>query len=497
MVTDEQLKAEFPTFEGNLDHLRKLLEGVDAWNTWRSEAKDERPHLVRLDLSAREELALGSLWLKVGGRWNADLHGARLENANLENADLSDARLEKANLSGARLEKADLSGARLEKANLSGAHLENANLADARLENADLSGARLENANLSGAHLENANLLGARLESAILADARLENADLSGARLENANLSGAHLELANLSGARLKTANLSGAWVKGSIWHQADLSGADLRLRRPKWLQLKDRREEASLLLDDTRILNARFAPGSQDPWSVVRSAYSGPALLFNLLFLLLFLVPHISRAGYWKGVNAAQEASSAVQVAADNRRQQSEARLQQLASSPGALAEAIALWNREGLDIDRGRQVIEEETLRLRDQALASIAVRTLTPVNELGLCLEARKNCGSPQPIWRPLVGLHQPGEHLILRLLAVALILYNISRGILTYYVSGLRDAETRGGYSPRLAEYFWVYRLHAYFLQYVPIAGLTAAVFQIAEWLLTTDVVLPVS
>ena len=145
------------------EQLRILRQGVDAWNTWRSQAKN-----IGVALS------------------EADLSGADLSGANLSEADLSGADLSGANLSGANLSGADLSGA-----NLSGADLSGANLSGADLSGANLSGANLSGANLSGANLSEANLSGADLSGADLSGANLSGADLSGANLSGANLSGA------------------------------------------------------------------------------------------------------------------------------------------------------------------------------------------------------------------------------------------------------------------------------------------------------------------
>ncbi len=76
-----------------------------------------------------------------------------------------------------------------------------------------------------------------------------------------------------------------------------------------------------------------------------------------------------------------------------------------------------------------------------------------------------------------------------------MAIPLILYNLARGFMTYYVSGLRDTEARGGWSPKWTEFRWPYWIHVYFMKWVPFAAIVAGSFQIAEWLMTTHVVLP--
>jgi uncharacterized protein YjbI with pentapeptide repeats len=100
----------------NSEHLKRLMEGVEAWNAWRSEEKG-RP----------------------------DLSGAHLSYAQLSGADLSGTDLRHANLSGA-----DLSRANLRKANLCRANLSHANLLLANLRGANISEANVKGANMFG-----------------------------------------------------------------------------------------------------------------------------------------------------------------------------------------------------------------------------------------------------------------------------------------------------------------------------------------------------------
>ncbi len=81
----------------NDERVKKLKDGVEAWNEWRR-ANDEKPNLSGANL--------------VG----ANLSGANLSNANLIDADLIVANLSRANLSGAKLLRADLSRADLSEA---------------------------------------------------------------------------------------------------------------------------------------------------------------------------------------------------------------------------------------------------------------------------------------------------------------------------------------------------------------------------------------------
>ncbi len=117
----------------NMEHLDRLKQGVDIWNTWRQHHPSVSP-----DLS------------------EADLSGAKLSGIDLS----------RTNLRGTTLSEADLSGA---------------NFVLALLDNADLKGANLGNANLTETFLNQADL-----SEAILSFAILNLTDLKGTNLKNA-----------------------------------------------------------------------------------------------------------------------------------------------------------------------------------------------------------------------------------------------------------------------------------------------------------------------
>lgn len=104
----------------NREHLKKLKEGIEAWNKWRR----ENPGIVP-DLSG------------------ADLRGTALTGINLSETDLEKASLIRAHLVGADLIRADFAGSDLSEANLREANLSRTDLIDSKLSRADLSGAML------------------------------------------------------------------------------------------------------------------------------------------------------------------------------------------------------------------------------------------------------------------------------------------------------------------------------------------------------------------
>jgi uncharacterized protein YjbI with pentapeptide repeats len=97
------------------EHLARLEESVEVWNTWRNKNPEIVPAFWGADL---EEV---------------DLRGAYLNRADFEEADLSGADLREADLRGAKLRDADLRGANLERANLMDANLKRTNLEGADL----------------------------------------------------------------------------------------------------------------------------------------------------------------------------------------------------------------------------------------------------------------------------------------------------------------------------------------------------------------------------
>lgn len=386
----------------NEEQLAILRRGVDAWNAWRLENQNVEVNLERAHLR----------WTHLEG---VDLRGAHLEGANLE---------------GAHLKRTDLRGAHLERANLEGAHLEKADLRVAHLDEADLRVAHLEGADFSWAHLKGANLRRARLEGANLSEAHMERANLEFAHLEGVDLRAAHLEGANLGAACLEGANLGGARLEGVDLRLAHLEGANLDATH---LEEADLRGCRGLCLDETHIRNARFDARARDPWSQLRRKYTGPMMIFTLLFLTAFLVPYVVRTLGWIAINR-------VEV--------------QLESKLNHLDEVAAS--------------------SVPKNSVSAIALQVFSQKAHAKLMPEGRLHTS----VWRLLIGVDRGWTFWFT---ASLLILFNILRALLTYLVGPMRDAEERSGISPvylipkgfkplwrepsRIFEaYGWLIRLH---------------------------------
>jgi uncharacterized protein YjbI with pentapeptide repeats len=157
----------------NPKHLRILLEGADAWNSWRFANPDSKPDLSKADLSELTDLNLVGINFSDTDLQDCDLTGIDLSKANLHNA----------NLHNAILNFAILNQCDLRQANLSDTSTHNAQFVNADLENADLVSSDFCDANFSSASLVNANL----------SDCYLAGVNFSNANLKNVNFTNADL----------------------------------------------------------------------------------------------------------------------------------------------------------------------------------------------------------------------------------------------------------------------------------------------------------------
>jgi uncharacterized protein YjbI with pentapeptide repeats len=120
------------------DHIARLMDRVDSWNTWRAEHPEVTPDLSGADLF-REDLGWANLrGANLSGQ--ANLLGTDLGGADLQSAQLDSVVLCGSNLRNADLRRANLFGADLQGADLRQANLRFTNLLDADLRNADLTG---------------------------------------------------------------------------------------------------------------------------------------------------------------------------------------------------------------------------------------------------------------------------------------------------------------------------------------------------------------------
>lgn len=225
--------------------------------------------------------------------------------------------------------------------------------------------------------------------------------------LRGGDFSGDDLRGANLSRSDLSGADLRGARLKGAELFNANLQGADLRgVKR--------------LRLNQTYVKGAHFDYYAKDPWSVLRRKYTGPKLIFTLLFFVAFMLPYVAKVLFWSSVSRAQKFTEAL---LDER------------------ASAV------GLDTE---------------------------PVTNLARCLA--DNC-ELVPAWKLILPFYQESW---IWILAVALIAYNFIKAIQTWYVAEMRDHEERTGYTPLWVDRFGFGYWFSYFWHWVLLVLFGAAV-----------------
>jgi uncharacterized protein YjbI with pentapeptide repeats len=149
----------------NEEHLRRIKQGVSAWNAWRAE-------------HPKETINLQGGNLRETDLTQVDLHGALLSQADLGWAILQGADFRGAVLKRTALMQADLSGA-----NLRGAQCHEAVLTGANLRGAMLKGAAFRRAHLIDAHLPQADLTKVNLSEALLIRTNLQEATLHHCRI--------------------------------------------------------------------------------------------------------------------------------------------------------------------------------------------------------------------------------------------------------------------------------------------------------------------------
>jgi hypothetical protein len=412
--------------------------------------------------------------------------------------DLHEADLGWANLSEANLFGANLSEANLNTANLRGADLNRANLSEAYLSGANLSEASLYWADLGGANLGGANLSGANLGLADLSEANLGWANLGGAKFSGANLSGADLSGANLSGA-----NLFGAHLNGANLNLADLTRADFRLYEPRSIKQLIPLVSPCVRFDGNRIAEARFGSWFWEPWSILRRTYTGSKLLFFVFFTMAALLPLIGHVLFWTTVNKVELrffplGVGLIKRAASVMRQQNAPNLVQWVeradqflaivepqpkiSKPAAVASTASTHNLKLMIelLNDGLIALKslEHTPRppVDPAELADLrywieqTLRIIQPIVPKGqVPLKERK-------VWQLLLGTDRGFWQV---LLTIALLLYNVLRAALTYYVGVLRDEEDRTITTPEWPEYrilWFSHQLLAVLLVVATVSGL---------------------
>lgn len=155
----------------NPEHLKILMQGVEAWNRWREENKNTLPDLREADISRKafSDMFVRASTVGVCLPTGSEPIGANLDGINFNNADLS----------RASLYESQLVDATFVNANLTGADLRRVNLLDANFSNAKLTGVDLTGSYLARTNFYKADLSGAILRETIMIETSFKNANIS------------------------------------------------------------------------------------------------------------------------------------------------------------------------------------------------------------------------------------------------------------------------------------------------------------------------------
>jgi uncharacterized protein YjbI with pentapeptide repeats len=414
----------------------------------------------------------------MGGVW---LRNTSLRGAKLAGADLQDAHLEGADLVDADLSGVDLSGAHLQGSFLWDASLVGANLTDADLSGADLSGIKSINITYRRAVWMRERLASGSIAGGApsrLAETRRDDrdrwilnvrADLADADLTRTNLANADLRGVSLKGATLRRANLADADLRGVIGLRLDgnfVRGArfsPVTSSMWSWLSRGARRKQASLLITrhpEETVPSFHRTP--IDPWSVLRQLYAGPRLTFLVISLIAFALPYAGRAALWAAIGSVERKVNSVvpgvvDAALQTTRLGAEATIRDVTAEARSLTDEIE--SRGEKEVSKAlREKIRDSEARVKERLELGLQ-RGKEAIGAAAIAIERRVDS---RPVWKVLLrwGESTPWP----AILALALIAYNVGIYILVTNVASLRDEEERSGFSPALADYLDLVRIH---------------------------------
>lgn len=325
-----------------------------------------------------------------------------LERANLARMDLRhvrlfDARLDFVHAEGTRFANSSLDGARLPHAQLRRADATGALLNRAVLSYAEAPLANFTDIEANETIFDMANLSSANLTGANLAASRFRNTYLIGARLNASTLLGACLDEAKLSRAEIVGATLDWSSLNDVDARQADLSHSVLVGAKLQRANLQTARLERAVLCEaDLTRADVRETSGLRFDTNRVRDIHIGGDAPDP------WSVLRRSYTGPWFFLHAALLIAFVLPY----------------------IGKVLALTA-----ADHAGRAYENFAPHIPIVAVERI-------------------------PAWRVLIGLDKAWW---IPTLGGVLLVYNLIRGILTFRVGMLRDAEERSGITPSLAQY----------------------------------------
>ncbi len=332
-----------------------------------------------------------------------------------------------------------------------GVDLRNAKLTNVCFEHGDLSNCNLQNATLSKADFHSVTLVGCQFEHSVLTESHFFNCNCKKANFSNAKMLGAKIHETDFAGANFSRTIFDSRKYPFGSWLESNRK-KNARLRKYKFLRMlydkfyinsmpispfnegnnptilddADIRYSTGFIANGQSVRGARFSSRAMDPYNILRSIYTGPMLMFHLVFLFVFFSPLVIRAAAWALVESVQT------------------------SDVGRTAA-------ESLSIDSGVASVSPEMI---DRSALWVVL-------------------GFSSDVWGVIAGI-----------LSLLFVLYNILRAVITWWMSRVRDAEERSSHLPEVHEYWWCYILHSYFMRWVFWAAVFSFLYHAARWATST-------
>ncbi|SRR5260221_6451103 len=239
------------------EHIDILMQGVEAWNSWREKEPYWRPDLSGINLYLRDPYATENMIYRENNLYNfilkgMDLHGINFKEVNLRNANLERVILRKADLEGADFTKAELRQARLEGATFFRSKCCEARIIDAKLDQtrilySDFSGAVLAHASIQCAELDGVDLRGANLNWTNLQESQLTHVDFRGAVLIETNLDKTIIDSCSVYGVsawklRMEGAKQSNLYMKSTDPDEPSIAVDDIEVAQFIYLLLNNQK---------------------------------------------------------------------------------------------------------------------------------------------------------------------------------------------------------------------------------------------------------------
>jgi uncharacterized protein YjbI with pentapeptide repeats len=260
----------------NAEHEKFFQGNITCWNEWR---KAHLEILPDLSTAVFENLDLTGINLS-----QVDLRGAVFRNCVLKSANFESANLTGATFSGITSAKE----ASFLYAVMRENEITNCKWHKVCFNNTDISATSIVECEFDNCELLSTNLMGVNWSNCLLSNCNLEDATL---RVDHFDPGAAGLSGNTMQSCILTNADFAGADLRGLVGHQ----------------------------FDHNNIQGTLMAPRAPDEWSVLRRAYTGTRLFFNLIFLACFFAPVVAKTVFWMEVSRL-EAQFPVAVSTMNR---------------------------------------------------------------------------------------------------------------------------------------------------------------------------------